>query len=147
MTTRSPPPAPKPEPPPRRGFARRDRLTHAREFQKVYDEKARKGAPGGGFTLHARLNGLGHCRLGLAVGRRCGPAVVRNRIKRRLREAFRLSRHAWPVGLDVIAVASPHDPLSPENYAKGMSACVEHLARVLQRRAARREHGNAGEAP
>ena len=71
--------------------------------------------------------------------------LVPNRIKRRLREAFRQVRHTWPPGLDVIVVAAPHEPLSPDRYAKGMSACVEHLARVLLRRAARRESDASGE--
>ena len=94
---------------PRRGFSRRDRLTHAREFQMVYAERAKKGAVGGAFALHARLNGLDRCRLGLAIGRRCGGAVVRNRIKRRVREAFRLARGAWSPPMDLVVVASPHE--------------------------------------
>lgn len=38
-------------------------------------------------------NSLATCRLGLTVTRKAGGAVVRNRIKRRLREAFRRNRH------------------------------------------------------
>lgn len=124
---------------PRRGFSRRDRLTHAREFQRVYAERAKKGAVGGAFALHARLNGLDRCRLGLAVGRRCGGAVVRNRIKRRVREAFRLARGAWSPSMDLVVVASPHEPMKPEQYAEKLSACIEHLTRVLVRRSTRRE--------
>ncbi|MBI3846785.1 MAG: ribonuclease P protein component [Planctomycetes bacterium] len=43
-------------------------------------------------------------RLGLSVGRRCGNAVARNRIKRRLREAFRLERPHLPPGFDLVII-------------------------------------------
>ncbi len=56
------------------------------------------------MTVHAALNGLGWARLGVAVGKRHGPAVQRNRIKRMLREAFRYIRADLPPGLDVVIV-------------------------------------------
>lgn len=51
-------------------------------------------------------NELGHPRFGFAVSRKVGNAVVRNKVKRRLREVF---RHARPLvdGVDVMVLARP----------------------------------------
>lgn len=55
--------------------------------------------------LIARPNGLGHPRLGLAVGvKSAGNAVNRNRIKRVARESFRRAQHDLPA-IDVVVNA------------------------------------------
>jgi ribonuclease P protein component len=46
-------------------------------------------------------------RFGLATGRRLGPAVVRNRVRRRLREALRVMSPAFQPGWDVLLIARP----------------------------------------
>jgi ribonuclease P protein component len=50
-------------------------------------------------------NPLGITRLGIAVGRKAGNACARNRIKRRLREYFRLNREKMPPETDIVFVA------------------------------------------
>jgi len=50
-------------------------------------------------------NELPFCRLGLAVSRKVGNAVVRNRIKRRLREIFRKQLKDLPLRYDFVVVA------------------------------------------
>jgi ribonuclease P protein component len=85
--------------------------------------------------IYACSNGLGYARLGLVVSRRLGGAVVRNRIKRRLREAFRTNRHDLPGDLDVICIPRPGPPRSVESYA----ASLRRLLRALRRRALEKE--------
>ncbi len=81
-------------------LGRRQRLTKALEYSAVYGAKIRKSA--GPIVVFAKPNGLEHSRLGLAVGRRAGGAVQRNRLKRLIREAFRLDQHALPLGFDFV---------------------------------------------
>ena len=59
----------------------------------------------GGFLVLGRLNGLSFCRLGLTVTKKVGRAVVRSRLKRRVREFFRLNRGGWPVAMDLLVIA------------------------------------------
>ncbi len=82
------------------------------------------------MALWGLANGLPDTRLGLAVGRRHGDAVRRNRIKRVLREAFRLCRHQLPAGLDLACAPREGADISLE-------ACIESfvcLAAKLSRR-------------
>lgn len=70
------------------------RLTHALEFQAVFEAKLRK--TGFGVALSARPNGLPNHRLGLSISKAVGNAVMRTRYKRLIREAFRLHQHELP---------------------------------------------------
>lgn len=109
-------------------FSRAQRLTHAREFQRVFGGRASVArGPGGCVRVHALPNGLDRPRLGLSIGRRVGGAVVRNRLKRLIREAFRLEQTALPAGLDFVVSLLPHAELGLEAYR----ACLRDGARAL----------------
>lgn len=123
--------------PPRFLFRPRHRLTHANQFDAVYAEKARKSA--GPITVFGRLNGLPHARLGLSVGKRVGGAVMRNSVKRRLREAFRHLMPELTTGMDLVVTASAHEPREPERYLEALRSCVAGVEKELLKRAARGE--------
>jgi ribonuclease P protein component len=59
------------------------------------------------LLLFARENGLDYLRLGISIGKSCGNAVVRNRLKRLLREAFRQNKHLIAPGFDFVVSMSP----------------------------------------
>lgn len=73
------------------------------EFAAVY--QAGKRASDRYLVLYARRNGASESRAGFAVGRRIGKAVVRNRVRRRLKEALRLRSAELPAGWDWVLVA------------------------------------------
>ena len=66
---------------------REQRLRKRREFLAAYKRGAKIQAAH--FVLYILENDLPHHRLGVTVSRKIGPAVVRNRIKRRIREIYR----------------------------------------------------------
>jgi ribonuclease P protein component len=59
------------------------------------------------MVLHVAPNDLELTRVGITVSRRVGKAAVRNRVRRRLREAMRPRLQALPGGRDVLIVARP----------------------------------------
>jgi ribonuclease P protein component len=86
-------------------FPRTARLTQAQEFQRLFRGSKRQTI--GPLTLLILDNGAPLPRLGLAISRKHLPtAVARNRIKRVIREAFRLNQ-ATIGGVDLVALSRP----------------------------------------
>jgi ribonuclease P protein component len=56
------------------------------------------------FDIRMLKNSLGRRRLGISAGRKAGNACARNRIKRRLREYFRLNREKMPPETDMVFI-------------------------------------------
>ncbi len=109
-------------------FRAADRLRSGTDFRRIY--ALRRSVGGSLVVLYGAANSLTHPRLGLSVSRKVGGAVVRNRWKRLLREAFRTSRSRLPLGLDLIAI--PRSGSSPKLEA--LQAELVELAEKLARR-------------
>ena len=73
------------------------------EFRRMY-AKGKSGVSSC-LVVYYRKNRLGHNRLGVTVSTKLGHAVVRNRVRRRLREIFRLNQGGLAQGYDMILVA------------------------------------------
>lgn len=73
-----------------------------RDFEKAYEEGKKVVMPE--FALFGRPNGLPHSRLGITTTRKLGNAVIRNRARRLVREAYRTHRERLPTGWDLVVV-------------------------------------------
>ena len=74
-------------------------------FRRAYNRG--KSAADGRLVLYVRGNGQKGNRLGFTVSTKVGHAVVRNRVRRRLREIYRLHEGQVLGGGDVVVVARP----------------------------------------
>ena len=114
-------------------FTKADRLLTPGDFKRVYERKC--SVSNAWLIVYGWKNELGHARLGLSVSRKVGNAVARNRCKRLLREAFRLSREGLPANLDLIVI--PRSARLPD--LPGLHETFIALAADVVRRLARRE--------
>ena len=111
------------------------RLRRPAEFRRVYDRK--RSVSDAWLIVYGCENGLSHNRLGLSVSRKHGPAVHRNRLRRLFREAFRLTRHQTPTGLDLVLIPRRSDAADLATLRQSLVQLVEALARRLEREAGR----------
>ncbi|MFA5251404.1 MAG: ribonuclease P protein component [Phycisphaerae bacterium] len=86
-------------------FSKKQRLAGSKQFEAVLARKVR--VANGLLVLYAAENDCGYPRLGVSVGKACGGAVERNRLKRLLREAFRQSQDCIAPGFDYLLMISP----------------------------------------
>ncbi len=88
------------------GFERAIRLRRSAEFQRLTREGQRQVSRAFVLVIALAISGedVERVRLGVVVGRRVGNAVVRNRVKRRIREWFRHQRASLRRGVDVVVI-------------------------------------------
>lgn len=112
-------------------FGKEERLRTNRDFERVLT--GGMTAADANVLVFVLPNGLTQSRIGPAVSRKWGKAVQRNRLKRLLREGFRLTRNELPAGIDIVAM--------PRKNARKMK--LENVMASLKRlvpRALRRFH-------
>ncbi len=103
-------------------FGRQQRLRKQREYDCVYGVRVARNA--GPLRVFGLPNKSGYHRLGLSVSRKVGGAVKRNRIKRMLRESFRLLQHELPGSYDIVVVVQRHELRELNEYKKWLTDAV-----------------------
>lgn len=81
-------------------FPRETRLVRSADFDTVYRTGKRRSSSH--FTVFFRTNDLPETRFGFSIKKALGKAVVRNRIRRRIREIVRRNRQEIPAGWDIV---------------------------------------------
>lgn len=137
---------------PDQSFPRRVRLSLGRDYIAVRRGGVRVTA--GPLQVSGRVNDAGFTRLGLSISRFVGAAVARNTIKRRLREAFRLSRGELPgldaeekpganprvakehgsSGYDLLVGAKAHEPLTVGEYQRLLLTAAREIDRAWRKK-------------
>jgi len=94
------------------------------EFDRVYRQGKR--LHGKGFSLIFAANAMEYNRLGISVQKKTGRAVDRNRIKRIIRESFRLHRDSFPVKSDIVLTVRPgFSPGSPADLLTAVTGLMQ----------------------
>jgi ribonuclease P protein component len=112
-------------------FRPHERIKNPADFRRAFDRK--RSVSNDAIIVYGVENGLEYCRLGLSVSKkRVRKAHDRNRVKRALREAFRLAKAELPTGVDLVIV--------PRGGTVGFAdvrLALPELARAVARRLGR----------
>ncbi len=85
-----------------------DTVKSYRDFKKAYDNG--KSFGNRNLVLYVRKNGLDHSRLGITISKKTGNAVIRNKIKRRVREIYRECEDDLKTGYDYVFIIRRNVP-------------------------------------
>jgi ribonuclease P protein component len=118
-----------------RSYPREVRLLRKADFDRILRDGPRVGDRTMTLRGVPREDG-GPTRLGITIGRKAGRAVVRNRTKRLIREAFRLSRESLPAGMDIVVFPSlrkGEQPPPMEEYRRSLLSLARQVEKRLSR--------------
>lgn len=79
------------------------KIRNNREFRKVYDKG--KSIANKHLVMFYIKNGLDYNRVGFSTTKKLGNAIIRNRVKRLIKESYRLNNHELTNGYDIVFLA------------------------------------------
>ena len=123
------------------GFGKAWRIRRRKDYLRVQSQGARVHTSH--FLLLLLENDLSHARVGITVSRKVGGAVVRNRVRRAVREVFRRHKDWFPPHHDVVVIAKRR--AAHVSYHEIEDDLRKGRARLL--RLARRSHSGSQPGP
>ena len=107
------------------GFRPQERIRKRPEYLSIYQHGTRTYARH--FTIVAQKNELGYGRIGITVSKKVGNAVRRNRIKRLIREFFRLNKNHLIASRDIVVIGKKGMPsLSYQDVCKELAVLMSN---------------------
>lgn len=100
-------------------------IRRPQDFARAYDGGIRAGD--GHLLVFAAKNELPFSRFGLSVSKKHGSAVIRNKKRRRLREAFRLQQQQLPVGFDFVLIPRQRDDSTLRDFERSLKGITRRL--------------------
>ena len=110
-------------------FSKSLKLNHL--FRRLYEKG--KSAANKYLVIYCRRNGSPENRIGYTVSRKLGHAVVRNRVRRRLREIYRLHEQEFRPGWDLVVVARSRAVDAPYKKLEGAYLSLAGKLDLLQK--------------
>jgi ribonuclease P protein component len=113
-------------------FRPEDRMRSKFDFEAIF--AVRRSVSNSNLIVYGRKNSLENSRLGLSVSKKlAGNAIVRNRLRRRIKEAYRLLKPQLPKGLDLVVIPRSKIDISFEQLQSDLLDLAKQLERRLNR--------------
>ncbi|HZH94220.1 MAG TPA: ribonuclease P protein component [Tissierellaceae bacterium] len=104
---------------------KKNRLRKNMEFKKVY--KARKNFWNRNLILYIKRNGTKETRIGVSITRKVGNAVVRNKLKRRIKELNRRYIESLKEGYDIVIIPKKN---AVDLSFKDLESALKHIYKL-----------------
>ena len=108
-------------------FPKERRVTGSARFEEIFQDG--RVAKDSNLVAYVLENGLGFSRLGVVVSKKHGKSVARSKLKRLIREAFRLRSGEISLGIDVVVIPRTSCEKSVSAIAQSLVSLVNSLVR------------------